>query len=76
MANNRLYLGDTSNSEYILFSKGFGGGWRGVYNLDAVEKFLRKRIDESDCAGATTLFFFSEGSPVYDVMRLHGTYIK
>ena len=42
MANNRLFLVDTTTREYLCLAKGWGYGWQ-VGNLDLYQEFLASR---------------------------------
>ena len=45
MANNRLYLVDTSTKEYLCLAKGWGCAWD-VGNIDLYQEFMSDRFDE------------------------------
>ena len=45
MANNRLYLVDTSTGEYLCLAKSWGCAWS-VGNLDLYQEFMSNRFDE------------------------------
>ena len=63
MANNRLYIADTLNMEYMLIEKGWGYGWNGGYfDSELFKTFLKNRIDEGGILDDTNLIFFTENS--------------
>ena len=43
MANNRLYLVDTSTKEYLCLAKGWGCAWD-TGNLDLYQEFMNERF--------------------------------
>jgi hypothetical protein len=47
MANNRLYLVDTSTNEYLCLAKGNGSAWS-VGNLDLYTEFMNERYNDGD----------------------------
>ncbi len=47
MANNRLYLVDTSTKEYLCLAKGWGCAWN-TGNIDLYKKFLSERFNDFD----------------------------
>lgn len=47
MANNRLYLVDTSTKEYLCIAKGWGCAWN-TGNIDLYQKFLSERFNDFD----------------------------
>lgn len=50
MANNRLYLVDSTTGHWILLAKGFGLGWK-LWDPELLAAFL----DEHDASGAASL---------------------
>ena len=58
MANNRLYLVDTSDGEFVCIAKGWGCAWS-FGNDDLLDKFLKTRFDDGD--GKTNLIIGTEG---------------
>lgn len=57
MANNRLYLVDTSTGEYLCLAKGRGCAWN-TGNIDLYQEFLSKRFN--DCNKETNLIIGAE----------------
>ena len=47
MANNRLYLVDTSTGEYLCLAKGHGYAWD-AGNIDLYVDFLHDRSNDGD----------------------------
>lgn len=47
MANNRLYLVDTEENQFIMIAKGWGAGWQ-LGNVDQLEEFLRTLYQDGD----------------------------
>lgn len=47
MANNRLYLVDTEEKQFIMIAKGWGAGWQ-LGNIDQLEEFLRTLYQDGD----------------------------
>ena len=47
MANNRLYLVDTSSGEYLMIAKHSGGIWS-TGNIELYQKFLRTRFSDHE----------------------------
>lgn len=47
MANNRLYVVDTSTNEYLCIAKGWGCGWN-VGNIDLYTEFMFFRTNDAD----------------------------
>ena len=47
MANNRLYLVDTSTKEYLCLAKGWGCGWI-TGNIDLYREFMLERFNDND----------------------------
>lgn len=47
MANNRLYLVDTSTNEHLCLAKGHGCAWD-VGNIDLYIKFMSERFNDGD----------------------------
>ena len=47
MANNRLYLVDTSTGEYLMIAKHSGGTWD-AGNIDLYQDFLRTRFSDHE----------------------------
>lgn len=75
MANNRLYVADRLNKEYIFIEKGWGAGWTGDhFDSELFTKFISSRYDEGDLQNDTNLFFFTDQSPFYD--EIIETYTK
>ena len=61
MANNRLYLGDSSTKEYIFIEKGWGSGWDGSWFDDKLfYEFISSRYNEGQVGQSTNMFFFTE----------------
>ena len=57
MANNRLYLVDTSTNEYLCIAKGWGCVWE-TGNIDLYQQFLSDRFN--DCSLKTNLIIGTE----------------
>ena len=57
MANNRLYLVDTSTNEYLCIAKGHGCAWS-VGNIDLYTEFMNDRCNDGD--GKTNLIIGTE----------------
>ena len=47
MANNRLYLVDTSTNEYLCLAKGHGCAWS-VGNIELYTEFMNDRFNDGD----------------------------
>ena len=47
MANNRLYIVDTDQEEYICLATGHGCGWR-LSDVEILQKFLDDRTGDGD----------------------------
>ena len=47
MANNRLYLVDTSTKEYLCLAKGWGVAWV-TGNIDLYQDFMSGRFNDGD----------------------------
>lgn len=47
MANNRLYLVDTEENEYLCLAKGMGCAWD-TGNIDLYQDFLKTRFNDND----------------------------
>ena len=47
MANNRLYLVDTEEKQYLMIGKGWGCGWS-LGNVPQLEEFLRTLYQDGD----------------------------
>lgn len=66
MANNRLYLRDSTIGNQLLLAKGFGDGWDVRVTTEALQEFLSKRpadIAESHSGAGTSLVIVTEYSP-------------
>lgn len=48
MANNRLYIVDTDQEEYILLAKGHGCGWDLWEDIEKLRRFLDDRTGDND----------------------------
>lgn len=67
MANNRLYVADRLNKEYIFIENGWGFGWTGGhFDSELFTEFISSRNNEGDLQSDTNLFFFTEQSLFYD----------
>lgn len=70
MANNRLYIGNTTAKKWFMLCKGFGSGWHGLSDKKAVifNDFLMEDelIVETDIKGKTGFFFFTEYDECFD----------
>jgi hypothetical protein len=59
MANNRLYLVDTENYEWILLAKGWASGWQ-YWTEAPIEEFLESHNENSDPRDLTASGAFGE----------------
>ena len=57
MANNRLYLVDTSTREYLCLAKSWGCAWN-TGNIDLYQEFMSDRFN--DCDEKTNLIIGTE----------------
>ena len=57
MANNRLYLVDTKEKEYLCIAKGHGCAWS-TGNIELYKEFLNTRFSDGD--GKTNLIIGTE----------------
>lgn len=73
MANNRLYVGNRRDKEYVFLEKGWGCGWTGGWVNDSwknLRRLIREAYSEGGVYTDTDLFFFTEQSPCYEeIMR-------
>lgn len=60
MANNRLYIGNASTKQYLLYAKGWGNGWKVKTDQGRADHFVDCCELESE-SGKTSLIFLTEG---------------
>ena len=62
MANNRLYLVDTSTNDYLCLAKGYGCAWN-TGNIDLYQQFMSETFNDGD--GKTNLIIGTENDDAF-----------